>query len=116
MTLSIIVTIISLLSLIAVWFRRRELKISWGLAWLWSLVWIGVAVVFWWPELTSRVADILHIGRGADVVVYAAIIILLFVVFRLFVRMESLERSITLLTRELAIRNNDQSSDTHRKL
>lgn len=116
MTLSIIVTIISGLSLIAVWRRRREMKLSLGLAWIWSLVWLAVAVVFWWPELTSRVADILHIGRGADVVTYSAIIILLYAVFRLFVRMDSLDRSITTLTREIALRDHENSRPSDRQL
>ncbi len=116
MTLSLIMSVVSALALMAVWRRRRELKLSLNLALMWSVVWIGVAVVFWWPEVTSRLADWLHIGRGADVVVYAAIIILLYITFRLFVRLDTMERSITTLTRQLALRDDENSRPTDHQL
>ncbi|MFH0874116.1 MAG: DUF2304 domain-containing protein [Candidatus Komeilibacteria bacterium] len=116
MALSLLVSLITLLALVAIWRRRRVVRISLGLAWIWTIIWLAVAVVFWWPELTNRLADLLHIGRGADVVTYGAIIVLLYAVFRLFVRLDSLDRSITTLTRELALRDHENRRPTDRQL
>lgn len=86
---------------------------------VWSLLWIGVAVIFWLPETASRVALLAGIGRGADLVVYLSIIIIFYVLFRLFVRIEHLNRDITAISRAIALdhdRKKNNSSDSHPKL
>jgi len=82
----------------------RERKIGAGALLAWGALWIAVTVIAVQPELASRTADLLGIGRGADVVVYSAIVALLALVFRLSVRIEQLDRDITRVTRELALR------------
>ncbi len=75
---------------------------------MWALLWVAVGTVAFIPELTNRLADFLGIGRGADVVIYAAIVVLLALLFRVSVRLEHLDRAITTVTRELALRNRDR--------
>lgn len=75
---------------------------------LWTVCWVAVGVVALIPELTSRLADLLGIGRGADVVIYAAIVALLALLFRMSIRLEQLDRSITTITRELALRDRER--------
>ena len=87
-------------------FRRRHLSVR-GV-FTWSALWVVVGVVAAVPEVTNRLADLLGIGRGADVVVYSAIVVIIAVLFRTSVRMEQLERAITTVTRELALREHDR--------
>jgi len=47
----------------------RERKIGAGALLAWGALWIAVTVIAVQPELASRTADLLGIGRGADVVV-----------------------------------------------
>lgn len=84
-------------------FRKRDIRRV-ELA-LWGAVWVLVAAVAVVPEGTNRLADLLGIGRGADVVVYGAIVVLAALLFRMSVRMEQLDRAITKVTRELALRD-----------
>lgn len=83
-------------------FRKRQVP-AW-VAGLWMLLWLAVGVVALIPELTNRLADLLGIGRGADVVVYTAIVVIIAILFRISVRLEQLDRAITKVTRELALR------------
>lgn len=70
----------------------------------WIVVWVlgGLVVVF--PAVLSRVAEILGIGRGVDVVVYIGMMVLVYVVFRLMIRIYLMEREITKLVRHIALR------------
>ncbi|MBI2482555.1 DUF2304 domain-containing protein [Candidatus Uhrbacteria bacterium] len=85
--------------------RFRQQKMQVGTFLLWLMLWSAVAVVAIVPDMTSRIAGVLGIGRGADVVVYTAIVLLLVLVLRLSVRIEQLDRAITRVVRELALRD-----------
>lgn len=86
-------------------FRKQYLSTMAMLAW--GALWLAVGVVALIPELTNRLADFLGIGRGADVVVYIAIVVIIALLFRMSVRLEQLDRAITKVTRELALRKSD---------
>ena len=75
---------------------------------LWCLLWLSVLLVFWQPDITSYLANFLGIGRGADLIIYIAILVLVYLVFRVFVRLQKLEKDLTKLIREEAIKNADK--------
>jgi len=51
----------------------------------------------------SHLATLTGVGRGVDVVIYVAIIILFYLLYRLYIKIENIEREITLIVREIAI-------------
>jgi small membrane protein len=61
----------------------------------------AVAVVF--PDITQDAADLVGVGRGADLVTYMAIVAVLFVLLHYYTKFVELQRQVTELTRELAI-------------
>lgn len=70
------------------------------------MVLIAAAVVFiLWPDITTKLAQKLGVGRGADLVFYVSILIFWFVVLKLYARIRQLEKSFTRIIREDAIRN-----------
>lgn len=99
-----LLTIAAFLGLIWTVSRFRKRLVPAWVAALWVVLWLAVGVVALIPELTNRLADLLGIGRGADVVLYSAIIVIVALLFRLSVRLEQLNRAITKVTRELALR------------
>jgi len=86
--------------------RAKDKKISIGELFFWLAIWFGLSFVVFFPGITSQVADLLGIGRGADVITYVSIGILFYLIFRLYVKLEDTERKITLLVRELAFEKN----------
>jgi hypothetical protein len=68
-------------------------------------VWAGSGVAITIPSLIQEVAQLLGIGRGADVVLYLFVLAFLWVSFFLYARCLRLEREITALTRHMAIRD-----------
>lgn len=112
MTLQIIASIVVVLLLFKVWSRFKVKGLPLTQAILWSLLWLGIAVVFWQPEVTNRLADYFGIGRGADLIVYVAIVVLAYICFRIFVRIDRMDRQITKLVKKIALDEED-SSDTN---
>ena len=78
------------------WFTRAA-------CFLWCAVWVAAAAAVIWPEITSAIANVLGIGRGADLVSYGGIVAMLVGFWTLYVRLYRLRREITLLVRKLAI-------------
>jgi hypothetical protein len=105
-----VVTGLLALSIVAMargWATRRE-----GL--VWAFVWLCTGVAIARPDLTVLVAGALGIGRGADLVLYCAVIVMLIGFFMVYARLRRLRRDLTLLTRHLAIRDATMISSTDR--
>lgn len=83
--------------------RRRRGEIGPFAVVAWLLVWTagGLAVAF--PHCATRVAQTIGVGRGADLATYVSIVTLFYVVFRLLMRIERLNRDVTDLVRAHAI-------------
>jgi hypothetical protein len=80
---------------------RRRMTRRAGLAW--SLLWFGAAAFVFDPLLSSRIARLFGIGRGADFALYVGVIVAWFVAWMLFLRTRRLENTITELVRLRAL-------------
>jgi len=76
---------------------RKRVTIFWMLVWL-----IGAGATIW-PGITRDVARKLGIGRGTDLVMYCSVLLLVSGLFYVYTRMRHMDRTMTLLVRELAI-------------
>lgn len=88
---------------------RRVIAPRVGFAW--GLLWIAAAVAIAKPELTATIARALGIGRGTDLVLYFAILFMIFGFFAVYVRLRRIESEMTKVVRELAIRSADAGVD-----
>ena len=84
--------------------RYRQRKIGTLAFLLWLVLWAGAATVIMFPNSTVMLARILGIGRGADLVLYTSLIVTLYLLFRLHVRLEQVNREVTQIVRALALR------------
>jgi len=65
----------------------------------------GGIVLVVWPAGAQYLAERLHVGRGADLVTYFAIVGGLFVAANFYFRFKRQEQQLVSIVRELAIRN-----------
>lgn len=82
-------------------YRREIVSRYWLLAF--SAAWAMIVFVAFVPRATDVVAQAVGVERGADMLVYIAILCLLYAVYRLFAHVQMLEREITELVRQLAL-------------
>src|SRR3989339_1119433 len=107
MTILLPIQILSLLFVIfaasraIIQFRGGSIKL--GALTFWLSVWIFALIAIFYPEETSRLAHLVGIGRGVDIVVYSSIAVLFYLVFRLHVYMEDLHTQMSALIREISL-------------
>ncbi len=92
-----------LYALTRVWnrFRLHELSLSSALGW--SFFWLAAMVVVVVPNSSAVFAKLVGIGRGADLIVYISLACVFFIIFRLTVRIERLNKQLTTIVRSHAL-------------
>jgi hypothetical protein len=71
---------------------------------LWMLFWVGVVVVAVHPDTTGLFARWLGVGRGVDIAMYLSILMIFYLLFRSFAKIEDLDRQLTRVVRADALR------------
>lgn len=87
-------------------FRVGKLKASELVLWL--AIWGGALIFSVMPNASFYFARLFGVGRGADLVVYLALVILFLLVFKVISKQETLEANITKLVRSAAIQDQDK--------
>lgn len=107
MTIQFLITIFAVLALIGVMrgFKRGTLSRV-GVV-IWMCTWIVAILAVWNPNVTNLFARVLGVGRGADAVLYVAIVILLYVIFKLYGKLENLEHQLSELVKKIALKDLD---------
>lgn len=99
-----------LFALSRVFLRFKSTEITFPGLIFWSSI-FGVAIIaVTFPQLTSSVANAVGIGRGADAVVYIAIVLIFYLVFRLYVYIQDVRREISDLVGKLAIGEHEKEN------
>ncbi len=71
----------------------------------WLCFWLIALTIVIYPDITNWLARFLGIGRGADVIIYFALIIIFYFLFSFSRKLRSMEKSITDVVREISIRD-----------
>ncbi|MGZ7068748.1 MAG: DUF2304 family protein [Methanobacterium sp.] len=85
--------------------RFREGKMSPGMLALWIFIWIVIIAISIDPDLTTYFASLTGIGRGLDFILIIGLIGCYYLIFKIYTMIESMEKEITQLVREIAILN-----------
>jgi hypothetical protein len=67
-----------------------------------ALLFVAVVLAVLFPDLTTVIAHLLGVGRGADLVLYTSFLLFSFLSYTAFLRIAQLQRQVTLLVRALA--------------
>ena len=97
-------SVFALFAIISVLGKKRSGFLSLGGAIFWILFWFLAVVFVWWPDSTTILANKFGIGRGADLVLYVALAVIFFILFKISIKLESLNRDLTKVTRDKALR------------
>ena len=102
--LQIIIILFALFALSRAVLRFKDGQITKGELSFWSLLWITLIIVTFVPKVIGFISRLLGIGRPVDAVIYAAIIVLFYLVFRIYVKLESIDQDITAVVRKVTLR------------
>ncbi|MFA6424356.1 MAG: DUF2304 domain-containing protein [Candidatus Magasanikbacteria bacterium] len=93
-------------------FRSGELKSREAIGWV--LFWILAGLVVVSPNSTLILAKVLGVGRGVDAIIYLAIALLFFLLFKIFVRLEKIDHQITKIVRQDTLNQTKKYEGTSR--
>lgn len=77
----------------------------------WILLWLATMFAVVYPDATTRLARTLGIYRGADLLVYSAVLAFIAGFYLVSLKLRQLSREVTLLTRELALLDAERRKD-----
>jgi hypothetical protein len=105
MVFQVILVAFAAFAIVKTWkqYTRKEASKYWAIAF--SLLWVVAIAVTLVPNLANMLANVVGIGRGADVIVYTAIVLLTYTVYRLMLRQQKISAEMTELVRAVAIHN-----------
>ncbi|GAB4432229.1 MAG: DUF2304 family protein [bacterium] len=75
------------------------------------LFWISVLLAIIFPEETNKIARFFNITRGADFFIYISIIVIFYLLFRFYERLEKIEQNITEIVRHIALKERAAQED-----
>lgn len=102
--IQILMVLFALFAFSRVVLRFRDKKLQKGEFIFWFFIWVAIIIFALLPSFSDFFAQLLGIGRGVDLFVYIGIIILFYLIFRLYVKMEKIEKDITKVVREEALK------------
>ncbi len=88
--------------------RYRKNEISSREVFVWSVFWVVVLSATLWPKTTDIIAQAFGVGRGVDFFIFISILALFFLIFKIIVKIEKIERDITKIVRKVAIDEKDK--------
>lgn len=99
-----ILLIVGTLGLLVVLLQKRAAARTraWKRIILVALVAVAIASVLN-PSLTTKVANLVGVGRGADLLLYVLTAVFLYVVVGFYLKFRDVERQVTILARRLAL-------------
>ncbi len=71
----------------------------------WSFVWFGIILGAITPKIFEGLSKFIGIKRPVDIAIYVSMIVLFYLVFRLYVKMEKAQSEITSIIRDNALMN-----------
>ena len=103
LVIQIIILLFILFALSRVVLRYKDSAITRKEFFFWALFWLVAGTAVLLPQTTSIAASFVGIGRGVDLAIYVALILVFYILFRIFVRLEQMERNITKLVRKMGM-------------
>jgi len=75
---------------------------------MWLVFWLLVGGAIAWPQSTDSLAAQVGVSRGADLLVYISVLVLFYIVFRILVHVEKIDREITEVVRKVALKDGEK--------
>ncbi len=105
MTIRLLVWIIGLLILynIFIKFRKKEITFAWFS--FWFLLWAGIIGLVSHAYIADRIASFIGLGtgRGVELALFLAILIVLYLMFRLYLKINQIESQISEIVKHIAL-------------
>ncbi|MBN2052429.1 DUF2304 family protein [Candidatus Woesearchaeota archaeon] len=106
--LQIVIIIFALFAISRAVLRFKDNNLSKNELMFWVAVWVAIIILPFIPNVMTYISSIFGIGRGIDLVIYISIVVIFYLIFRLYVKIEAVEKQITLVVRKLTLKEENK--------
>ncbi|MFT4261005.1 MAG: DUF2304 domain-containing protein [Candidatus Woesearchaeota archaeon] len=99
--IQIILGLVAIFMIIKISYNYARKDIQFGEFFLWLIAWIGLLIVSAMPQISTFLAGYVGLSRGIDLIVIVSIIVLFYVIYGLYKKIDRQEKDMTKLVREL---------------
>ncbi|HOX97266.1 MAG TPA: DUF2304 domain-containing protein [bacterium] len=103
--LQYVLIVLSLLGLLNLFWQIRRGNLEWLASIKWFIAWIALLVVAIEPGVADWLANLFGTGRGADLLIYGAIVFIFLLIFKLILKLNQMDRQISQLVSYIAKHN-----------
>ena len=72
---------------------------------LWTILWIIVSLFAIFPDISSHFAKVFGITRGLDFVIIVVFAVLVYTIFKLYLKLDNLQDDVNKIVKEVALQN-----------
>ncbi|MDO5849368.1 MAG: DUF2304 family protein [Methanobrevibacter sp.] len=72
---------------------------------LWGVIWFLIIIFAFVPEASSNIAKLFGIARGLDFLVIVAIVLMFYLIFKLYMKIDKLQQDMSKIVRAIALNN-----------
>lgn len=106
--IQILAIIFALFALSRAYLRFKDNRLTKNEFVFWALIWFVVIAIAIVPSILGIFSNILGIQRGMDLIMIISVVVLFYLIFRLYVQLEGVKREITALVRKEALENKNK--------
>lgn len=110
-----ILVFIAIFSFLFLIIRFRKGRTSLNNLFLWSVIWILIVFFSFNTGLSSKIANLFGIGRGLDLIIIFAVVLIFYLLFKLYMTLEKIDNNLTLIVSDLAL-NKEKSDNNSSKI
>ncbi len=100
----IVILIFAIFALSRAFLRVKERQMAISAFAFWTIIWSAIIFTALFPGILSRIAILIGVSSGTNLLVIFGAILLFYLIFRLHIRMDKTEKELTKLVTELAIK------------
>jgi len=99
-----LIVIFAIFVLTRIVLRLRDNQLTIMEFFMWTSVWGAVLIVAMIPSIATASAQLIGIGRGVDAFIYLALLVLFYLMFRVIIKLETIQKEMTSIVRKLVKR------------
>ena len=102
--IQVIAIIFAIFALIKIILRLRKKKLTINEFIFWASIWVILIILSIFPDISHNIASFFGFGRGLDFFMVASILLILYLILRIFIKLEELDSRITKLARSITLK------------
>jgi len=102
--IQVIAIVFGIFALLKVILKMKNRKLLLNEFIFWSSIWAALIILSIFPQISEKIANFFGFTRGIDFFIVSSILLMFYLIFRIFIKLEELENKITKLSRSIAIK------------